>query len=88
MAPRPTSTRLRVSGASGPAGSSARAAQAEGDGETTDVFAIAGDDLVLSEISSSRITAPTRLSGGIERIDGAPLLPPLAHALSPQLWHS
>jgi hypothetical protein len=34
-----------------------------GDGESTDVFIVQGADLIVLEISSSRITAPTRLSG-------------------------
>jgi hypothetical protein len=34
-----------------------------GDGESIDVFIAQGTDLVVAEISSSRITAPTRLAG-------------------------
>jgi len=34
-----------------------------GDGESTDIFIVQGADLIVLEISSSRITAPTRLSG-------------------------
>lgn len=36
--------------------------------ETTDMFAIEAGDVVLLEISSSRITAPTRLSGEVEAL--------------------
>jgi hypothetical protein len=46
----------------------ARARPLKAGGESTDIFVVEGGDVVLIEVSSSRITAPTRLTGDLDAL--------------------